>query len=438
MNDMAAHDGTRAAPWRFGSLAIIALLAGCATQQPNNRRSGTEAFGFLAFGDSGYHYDYLDPDDVQQDAAAYIAHERSEWLEDRRAPAEFTAAPPHTLPDGRVVAASGALPVAAAMRTYCGEHDCRFATMLGDNIYPEGATAGADGRSDAERFRAVFETPYGRFGELAPDFRIYSALGNHDWKTSRAGALAELHYLEHTPPFYRDGFFYRVTPPGLEGQVELFVLDTELLLANVSVPETAVDWDGSEILLPERDEPGEGAQQQTDAERGQARWLEQALATSTARWKIVVGHHPLWSTAGSKFAQARALRALVLPALCRYADLYLAGHEHTLEVHLDDCRKALAGEPVPPLLQVVSGAASKQRPSNSAFATQQQAANPELRSLFSHGMVWGFAHISIDGDRATVRLLSTPDDASGRPVEEFQYSVERRGRRTRDNARPGS
>ncbi len=99
----------------------------------------------------------------------------------------------------------------------------------------------------------MFATPYGRFGELAPGFRIYAALGNHDWKTSRAGALAELHYLEHSPPFYMDGFFYRVTPAGLRGQVELFVLDTELLLAQVRVPETAVDWDGSEILLPERD-----------------------------------------------------------------------------------------------------------------------------------------------------------------------------------------
>lgn len=417
---------TRVARLRYGSLAIIALLAACAAQQPNNRKPGTEAFGFLAFGDSGYHYDYLDPDDVQQDVEAYIAHERAEWLEDRRAPAEFTAPPPHTLPDGRVVAASGALPVAAAMRNYCTGHDCRFATMLGDNIYPEGATAGADGRSDADRFRAVFATPYGRFGELAPGFRIYAALGNHDWKTSRAGALSELHYLERTPPFYMDGYFYRVTPPGLRGQVELFVLDTELLLANVVVPETAVDRDGSEILLPERDGPSAGAQQQAAIERQRVAWLEQALATSTARWKIVIGHHPLWSTAGSKFAQARALRKLILPALCRYADLYLAGHEHTLEMHLDDCSTALPGEQVPPLLQVVSGAAAKQRPSNGAFAGRQQAANRELRSLYSRGMVWGFAHIAIDGDRATARLLSTPNDASGLPVEEFQYRVQRR------------
>ena len=292
MSRGVARAGSRAALACCASLSVVALLAGCAAQQPNDRKPGTDGFGFLAFGDGGYHYDYLDPDDVQKDAEAYIAHERAEWLEDRRAPDEFAAAPPHALPDGRVVAASGALPVAAAMRNYCSDHDCRFATMLGDNIYPEGATAGADGRSDADRFRAVFAAPYGRFGELAPGFRIYAALGNHDWKTSRAGALAELHYLERTPPFYMDGFFYRVTPAGLQGQVELFVLDTELLLAQVSVPETAVDWDGSEILLPESDGPAAGARQQLQAESGEDRvaWLERALATSTARWKIVIGH----------------------------------------------------------------------------------------------------------------------------------------------------
>ncbi len=414
---------------RVAAFVIAALLAACTAQQPKNDQPGTGTFGFLAFGDTGYHYDYLDPDDVLPSVDAYIAHERAEWLEDRRAPAEFTAAPPHVLPDGRVVAASGALPVAAAMRTYCANRDCRFATLLGDNVYPEGATAGADGRSDEGRFRAMFEAPYGHFGDLAPGFRIYAALGNHDWKTSRAGAESELRYLERTPPFYMNDYFYRVTPPGAEGLVELFVIDTELLLARLVIPETEVDWDGREILLAERDEPSPDTTRQTDAERQMAAWLEQALASSTARWKIVVGHHPLWSTAGSKFAQARALRGLILPALCRYADMYLAGHEHTLEMHLDDCSKALPGETVSPLLQVVSGAGAKQRPSNGAFAAKQQTGNPELRSLFSRGMVWGFAHISLDGDRATARLLSTPNDASGRPVEEFQYSVQRRSQK---------
>lgn len=411
------------------TLLVAALLAACATSRPPDQdaaQPASRAIGFIAFGDSGYHYDYLDPEDIAADLDAYIAMERAEWLEDRRVPEEFIPAPPHALPDGRVIAASGLGPVARAMRSYCAVEDCRFATMLGDNIYPDGATAGADGRSDAERFNAVFTEPYGAYGALAADFRIYAALGNHDWNTSRAGAEAQRRFLESTPPFYMDGYFYRVIPPGLEGEVELFVIDTELLLAQVPVPETEVDWDGSEIVLPEYDDLSPGVAQQSDAERGMAAWLEQALASSTARWKIVAGHHPLWSTAGSKFAQARALRALILPTLCRYADLYLAGHEHTLEAHLDDCSKALPGAHVKPLLQVVSGAAAKQRPSNALFAAKQQFNNPELRSLFSRGMVWGFAHVTLEDERATVRLISTPNDSGGRMAQEFEIILARR------------
>lgn len=412
---------------RVATLAVTAgLLAACATPQPQAVAPDFPVVGFLAVGDTGYHYDYLDPDDIAADPAAFIEMERADWLEDRRVPGEFTPPPTHVLPNGGVVAASGLAPVAAAMREYCGTHDCRFATMLGDNIYPEGATAGADGIDDAGRFRAVFEEPYGRFGELAPGFRLYAVLGNHDWKTSRAGAEAQLRHLERTPPFYMNGYFYRAVPPGMQGLVEIFAIDTELLLAGVTVPETEVDWDGSEILLPEIDEASPAAMTQTDAERGMLAWLERALASSTARWKIVIGHHPLWSTAGSKFAQARALRGLILPTLCRHADMYLAGHEHTLELHLDDCTRALPGAQVAPLLQVVSGAGAKQRPSNRLFTAKQQAGNPELRSLHSQGMVWGFAHLTLDGERATVRVVTTPDDGSGKPVETFHYSVARR------------
>ena len=74
-------------------------------------------------------------------------------------------------------------------------------------------------------------TPFKDFGAFAPDFRIYATLGNHDWRTSREAAMAEVRYLETTPPFYMDGIFYSVKPPAGRGDVEMFVLDTEVLLA---------------------------------------------------------------------------------------------------------------------------------------------------------------------------------------------------------------
>jgi tartrate-resistant acid phosphatase type 5 len=279
---------------------------------------------------------------------------------------------------------------------------------------------------DAQRFRDVFITPYGSLVEGRDSFRIYSVLGNHDWHTSRDGALAQVRFLETTPPFFMNGLFYRVVPAAAHGEVEIFALDTEVLLAGTTVYEAVLAEDASEVETTEPEELEPWAAPQNDAERNMVRWLETSLAGSKARWKIVIGHHPLWSTAGSKFQQAKSLRRLILPALCRYADLYLAGHEHTLEVHTDNCTEALPGSDVTPLPQVVSGSASKMRPTNSTFIRQQLKAHPELRTFFARGLTWGFAHLTFEGDSATVRMIETPRDGSGTTQVTYEHSFSRR------------
>jgi hypothetical protein len=407
---------------RLLSCVLLLAVAGCATQPREIR--------FLAFGDSGYHHDYHDTvaGDGPTTFEAFVEDERLDWLEDKRPPAEFRPPPAYRVPEtGIWVAASGQKAVANAMRQYCADGTaCEFAVMLGDNIYPDGATAGADGRDDATRFRKIFTEPYAPLTSLAPDFRVYVTLGNHDWRTSREGAMAQVRFHEKTRPFYMNGIRYKVAPTGDPRDVEVFVLDTHVLLSGVTVLEDELADDGSELHTEEFDPPSPWSLPQTDEERGMVEWLEQSLAQSPARWKIVIGHHPIWSSAGSKFQQARALRGLILPALCRYADLYLAGHEHTLEVHTDACKEVPEARGRPPLAQIVSGAAAKQRPLNTAFARHQLAANPELASLWTRGLVWGFAHVTLAADRATIRMVTTPDDRSGVAETAFEHSLERR------------
>jgi hypothetical protein len=408
------------------ALACVIALGGCATPHPAPKPVAE----FLAFGDGGYHYDYLDADDGEgiTTLAAFVEKERLDWLDDKRPPAEFKPPPAWRRPGaGTYVAASGQAAVAHAMRRFCdGPPACEFAVMLGDNIYPDGATAGADGRDDAERFRKVLHDPYAPLAAFSQEFRIYVALGNHDWRTSREGAMAQVRYLEETRPFYMDGIRYRVAPTGDPREVEIFVLDTHVLLSGVTVLEDELADDGSELHTEEVDPPPAWSLPQNDVERGMVDWLEKSLAESPARWKIVIGHHPIWSSAGSKFQQARALRALILPAMCRHADFYFAGHEHTLELHTDACKDVPEARGRPPLAEIVSGAAGKQRPLNTAFARHQVAANPGLTSVWTRGLAWGFAHVTLESDQATIRMITTPDDGGGTPEVVFEHRFDRR------------
>jgi hypothetical protein len=38
---------------------------------------------------------------------------------------------------------------------------------------------------------------------------------------------------------------------------------------------------------------------------------------------------------------------------------------------------------------------------------------PELDTQWARGLVWGFAHLVIRGDEATLSFIETPDDGSG-------------------------
>ena len=411
---------------RLPILAVAITLAGCAAK-PASREPMAQ---FLAFGDSGYRYEYLEADEGEglTTHQLFVEDERREWLEDKRPPGEFRAQPAYRRQDnGNWVAASGQDAVAAAMRRFCeGPPACDFGVMLGDNIYPKGATLGADGHDDAERFRKVLLEPYAPLAVNDAAFRIYVALGNHDWKTSREAAMAQVRYLTETRPFYMDGIRYRVAPTGDPREVEIFVLDTHVMLSDHSILDDALTDDGRELDSGKIDTPEPWAIPQSADEWGMAAWLEKSLAESPARWKIVMGHHPIWSSAGSKFHQARMMRRLVLPALCRYADMYLAGHEHTLELYTDGCTDVPEAEERPPLPQLVSGAAGKQRPLNTNFERHQLDAHPGLTKLYTQGLVWGFAHVTLDADRATIRLLTTPDDRSGKPVLAFEHGFDRR------------
>ncbi len=65
--------------------------------------------------------------------------------------------------------------------------------------------------------------------------------------------------------------------------------------------------------------------------RTQVAWLEQEFDRSRARWKILYGHHPIYSY--GVHGDTPELQRLLLPVLKGRAHVYLAGHDH-LPQHL--------------------------------------------------------------------------------------------------------
>jgi len=437
--------------WLALPLLAILPLTGClnseTNQQPEAEQTSAQGaskpdqqkvsennkidFGFIAFGDSGYHVDYLKEKQfvpLREDLAAFVKFETDEWIEDGKKLEELVIPPSEFVPAvGGMIESSGMYPVANAMKSYCKEASCQFSVMLGDNIYPDGATTGLDGKEDSVRFDDLFSKPFGKMGEGLNDYRIYTALGNHDWKTSREGAMAQVDFMESTRPFYMDGLFYTVKPPAGNGDVEIFVIDTEVMLSGVTVMDTELNPDGSEKKSMEVDSPDPHTMPANDAERNMVAWLDDKLKNSTAKWKFVIGHHPIWSVGGSKYEQARSLRALILPSLCNYADIYFAGHEHSLELHEDSCDSVFgknSGKPA--LLEVLSGAAAKQRSVNKGFKAYQIKTYPDNNTIYTKGMIWGFSHLQLTDDNAEITMHITPNSGTGDTKLDFTYQYKRR------------
>lgn len=157
---------------------------------------------------------------------------------------------------------------------------------LGDNNYPFGSPETIDG--NIGQYYAEFIYPYrGAFGPGAESNRFFPALGNHDWIDLRAQAYFDYFELPGNERYYE----VRLGPVGV------FVLDSQ------------------------PDEP-DGI----TADSTQGRWLQSAMAASDAPWKLIVMHHPPYSS--GPHAPVQALR---WPFAEWGATAVLAGHDHIYE-----------------------------------------------------------------------------------------------------------
>ncbi|MEH2355310.1 metallophosphoesterase family protein [Nostoc sp.] len=171
--------------------------------------------------------------------------------------------------------AKGQYAVARAMNAYHQKNPYALVVLAGDNIYNNG---------EIEKINAVFERPYQ--GLLKQGVKFQACLGNHDIRT--ANGDPQVKYAG----FNMKGRYYTFR----RGTVQFFALDTN----------SNADW------------------------KNQLPWLEKELSLSNAPWKVVFGHHPIYSS--GQYGNNPDFIKTFTPLFKKYGvQLYINGHEHNYE-----------------------------------------------------------------------------------------------------------
>lgn len=223
--------------------------------------------------------------------------------------------------------------VATAMKRFHDQSPFRFGITLGDNFYSKGMLSTKD-----PHWKEWWDEMYN-----ALEIPFYATLGNHDWGYADSPA-AEVLYTQQSPTWRMPATYYTFTA----GPVQFFALDTN------------------------------------EISRAQLAWLDTAIETSKATWKVVYGHHPIYS-AGQHYDSPRLVRQL-LPLLRNRVDVYIAGHDHDMQ-HL----KSEAGVH----FFVAGGAGAGLRPPK-----------PHGRTIFAQN-IHGFSVLDITSNSFRVRFIGT-------------------------------
>jgi tartrate-resistant acid phosphatase type 5 len=237
--------------------------------------------------------------------------------------------------------------VAAAIKQVCAARGCSFALYAGDNIYSSGAASVND-----PLFDSAFEEPY---AEL--EFPFYMALGNHDYGNLGSNILilnddradAQVAYTGHSQKWMMPDYMYSFD----EGPASFYAIDTNALVLNNFRP---LD--------------------------DQAAWLDEEMAKSDARWKIVFGHHPYISNGEHGNSHDEGVVDLIEGHVCGKATVYFAGHDHNREWLEPTCGTNF----------IVSGAAGR---GIRAMTGEEQP------TRWQDGTEHGFLWVEIAGDTLT-------------------------------------
>jgi tartrate-resistant acid phosphatase type 5 len=236
-----------------------------------------------------------------------------------------------------------------------------FIIATGDNFYPSGVVSEFD-----PLFKYSFEDIYTDFS-LQWDW--YPVLGNHDYKSNPD---AQVRYTSISRRWKMPARYYAKTFS--------INLDTtqQVLIAFI---------DTNPFIKEFYQNPEYGPNVRTQDTLAQKQWLDSLFsnASPSVKWRIVVGHHPPYTSGSRTNAyDTKAMQNSIVPLLKKYkVDMYLAGHEHSLQ-HV---------YPGGATHFFISGTASEVTPSGML---------PESKFAASQ---YGFMSFSLTANKATVQAI---------------------------------
>lgn len=261
------------------------------------------------------------------------------------------------------------LDVADQMAKTADSTDAKFIATCGDNFQISGVASTQD-----PLWMTNFENIY-RGNSLQVEW--FPVLGNHDYKGS---TQAEIDYSKISRRWRMTEHYYTFVKKINDSiSVRFIFLDTPPLVGEYrNNPEGYPD----------------AIKQDPDKE---IKWLKDVLANSKEQWKIVFGHHPVYS-ASKKHGNTQEMIDRIKPLLEQYnAQFYICGHDHDMQ-HLHE-----RGGKVE---YIVTGTGGETRPNSSN----------EL-SVFSKSEP-GFSVISLKADSLRFCFVST----SGNIIYSFSRS----------------
>lgn len=191
-------------------------------------------------------------------------------------------------------------PVADAINDHSKKFNVQFIVTTGDNFYPAGVSSTTD-----VHWKFSFENIYNKEGHMLP---WYPVLGNHDYQQN---PNAEIQYSTTSDRWKMPARYYTV-----KKNINLSV--SALFVFTDTSPFVGAYYGTAMSDLPHQDTAA------------QLIWLQQTLLASNDNWKIVLGHHPVYSV--GRHAHTPELVQRFKPVFNQTnTDFYICGHDHSLQ-----------------------------------------------------------------------------------------------------------